>query len=126
MQREDLQPRVALQHRADGLERAGRVAVDGQDGAVVLEVEVVGQQQVDRAGAVADHGAVERVVADVGLERRCGGLVGCGSRTMSPGGVPWTRRQRFHIGSKRRSVDRDASRTFAERQAEGHQRHDGR
>src|SRR4051794_2153848 len=58
VQRVDLQAGVALEHRAYGLEGAGRVALDREHGAVVLEMEVVREQQVDGARAVADDRAV--------------------------------------------------------------------
>ena len=69
VEREHVKLRVPLEHRADGLERPRRIAADRQHRAAVLEVKVVGQQEIDRAGPVANHGAVERVVADVGLLR---------------------------------------------------------
>ena len=69
VQREDLKLRVPLEHRADRLERSFRIAANRKHRAAVLEMKVVGDQQIHRAGPVADHGAVERVVADVGLLR---------------------------------------------------------
>src|SRR6266851_1881123 len=69
MQGEDLQSRVALEHGTHCFERSRRVALDGQDGAVVLKMEVVCQQEIDRAGPVANYGTVERIVGQVRLRR---------------------------------------------------------
>ena len=70
VERVDRKAGIPLEHRPHRLERALRIAVHRQDRTVVFEVEIVGQKQIDGAGPIADHGPVERVVADIGFNFR--------------------------------------------------------
>src|SRR5438034_1398277 len=67
MQGEDLQARISFEHGAHRFEGSWRVSANGKNCAIVLEVKIVGDQQIDGSGPVADYGAVERIIADIGF-----------------------------------------------------------